>query len=151
MVRALIRMSDTPLELTNTDRQLMTELTRNARASIKELAAAVGVSRATAKARLERLVEGGAIRRFTIETDLEQRDLVRAITTIELQGSMSRAVTHTLRGIPEVDQLFATNGAWDLVAEIKAGSLPALDRVLRQIRDTPGVLNSETSLLLNRA
>ncbi|WP_417516926.1 Lrp/AsnC family transcriptional regulator [Minwuia sp.] len=144
-------MRDAGIELTQTDRKLLAELKHNARASITELAAAVGVSRATAKARLERLVESGTIRRFTIETDLEDRQSIRAISTIELQGSMSRQVTRALQAIPEIEQLYATNGSWDLVAEISADSLPAFDRVLRQIRDTPGVLNSETSLLLNRA
>ncbi|WP_416897661.1 MAG: Lrp/AsnC family transcriptional regulator [Minwuia sp.] len=139
------------LELTATDRRLMGELRRNGRASITELAATLGISRATAKARLERLIAGGAIRRFTIETDLDERDLVRAITTIELRGSMSQQVIRKLRSLPEVDQIYATNGAWDLVAEIRADTLAAFDRVLREIRNIPGVLNSETSLLLNRA
>lgn len=140
-----------PVELNQTDRAMLAELRRNGRASITELAGALGVSRATAKTRLDRLVDGGTIRRFTIDTDLEDRQSIRAISTIELQGSMSRSVTRALHAIPEIEQLYATNGAWDLVAEINADSLPAFDRVLRQIRDTPGVLNSETSLLLNRA
>lgn len=144
-------MMNDRIELSHTDRRLLAELRRNARASITELAAAIGISRATAKSRLERLIESGTIRRFTIETDLEDRELIRAISTIELQGSMSRSVTRSLQGIPEIEQLYATNGSWDLVAEINAASLPSFDRVLRQIRDTPGVLNSETSLLLNRA
>lgn len=144
-------MSVEPVELNQTDRAMLAELRRNGRASITELAAALGVSRATAKARLDRLIESGTIRRFTIDTDLEDRQSIRAISTIELQGSMSRQVTRALQAIPEIEQLYATNGAWDLVAEINAGSLPAFDRVLRQIRDTPGVLNSESSLLLNRA
>lgn len=144
-------MASEPIELNQTDRAMLAELRRNGRASITELAAALGVSRATAKARLDRLIESGTIRRFTIDTDLEDRQSIRAISTIELQGSMSRQVTRALQAIPEIEQLYATNGAWDLVAEINADSLPAFDRVLRQIRDTPGVLNSESSLLLNRA
>lgn len=139
------------VELTPIDRAMLAELRRNGRASITELAGALGVSRATAKVRLDRLIESGTIRRFTIDTDLEDRQLIRAISTIELQGSMSRQVTRALQAIPEIEQLYATNGAWDLVAEVNATSLPAFDRVLRQIRDTPGVLNSESSLLLNRA
>jgi DNA-binding Lrp family transcriptional regulator len=144
-------MMNDMVELTPIDRAMLAELRCNGRASITELAGALGVSRATAKVRLDRLIESGTIRRFTIDTDLEDRQLIRAISTIELQGSMSRQVTRALQAIPEIEQLYATNGAWDLVAEVNATSLPAFDRVLRQIRDTPGVLNSESSLLLNRA
>jgi DNA-binding Lrp family transcriptional regulator len=146
----MTKLMNAHIELTQTDRRLLAELRRNGRASITELAAVLSVSRATAKARLERLTESGTIRRFTIDTDLEGRETIRAISTIELQGSMSRQVIRALQAIAEIEQLYATNGAWDLVAEITADSLPSFDRVLRQIRDTPGVLNSETSLLLNR-
>ena len=68
---------------------------------------------------------------------------------IELQGRMSRGVIRTLRSIPEVAVIHSTNGAWDLVVELNAGSLSDFDRVLREIREVPGVLNSESSLLLS--
>ncbi len=139
------------MEITQTDRRLLAALTKNARASITELAAAAKVSRATVKARLMRLLDGGVIRRFTIETDLDNSDAVRAITCVELQGSMSRAVIRSLRKIPEITSLHSTNGKWDLVAEIRAENLQAIDRILRQIREISGVLNSETSILLNVA
>ena len=139
------------IEITQTDRRLLAALRINARASMTELATATQVSRATVKARLNRMIDGGVIRRFTIETDLDDRDGVRAITCVELQGSMSRAVIRALRKIPEVTSLHSTNGKWDLVAEIRTDSLQAIDRTLRQIREISGVLNSETSLLLDVA
>jgi len=139
------------IEITQTDRRLLAALRINARASLTELAAATQVSRATVKARLNRMIDGSVIRRFTIETDLDDRDSVRAITCVELQGSMSRAVIRALRKIPAVTSLHSTNGKWDLVAEIRTDSLQAIDRTLRQIREISGVLNSETSLLLDVA
>ena len=139
------------IEITQTDRRLLSALSANARASLTELATAMKVSRATVKARLSRLIDGGVIRRFTIETDLDDRDGVRAIATVELHGSMSRAVIRAMRKIPEITSLHSTNGSWDLVAEIRAENLQAFDRVLRQIREISGVLNSQTSLLLDVA
>lgn len=139
------------IEITQTDRRLLSALKSNARASLTELAAVTKISRATVKSRLTRLTEGGVIRHFTIETDLEDRDGVRAMTTVELQGSMSRKVIRDLRKIPEVTSLHSTNGKWDLVAEIRTENLQGIDRVLRQIREISGVLNSETSLLLDIA
>ncbi|CUH64474.1 DNA-binding transcriptional regulator AsnC [Thalassovita gelatinovora] len=136
-------------ELTTTDRRLIAALRENARASITELAHIAGVSRTTVKTRIDALVSDGRIRKFTIETDADQQDQVRAITTIELQGSMSRAVIRTLRAIPEVSSIHSTNGAWDLVVEVRAESLQQFDRILREIREVKGVLNSETSLLLS--
>jgi DNA-binding Lrp family transcriptional regulator len=58
-------------------------------------------------------------------------------------------VIRTLRAIPEVTMIYSTNGAWDLVVEIRAETLPQFDRVLREIREVKGVTNSESSLLLS--
>ncbi len=137
-----------PLPLSETDRAIIAALRLDARMSITELANRVNVSRTTAKTRLETLVRDGRIRRFTIETDTDVEGEVRAITMIELQGKLSRTVIRTLSRIPEVSTLYATNGAWDLVVEIKTDSLGNFDRVLREIREVPGVLNSESCLLL---
>ena len=49
----------------------------------------------------------------------------------------------------ELQALRTTNGGWDLVAEVRAPSLAHFDRVLGQIREVPGVINSETSILLS--
>lgn len=130
------------------DRAIIAALRADARMSVTELAAAVGVSRTTAATRLEGLVASGRIRRFTIETDTDVEGEVRAITMIELQGSMSRTVVRALRRLPEVYTLWSTNGAWDLVVEIRCDGLVTFDRVLREIREIKGVTNSESSLLL---
>lgn len=136
--------------LTSTDRKILAALRADARMSITELAAATGTSRATAKSRLDALKQNGRIRRFTIETDVDVDGEVKAITLIQLQGKLSRAVIRTLTKLPEVSTIYSTNGAWDLVVEIKTDTLVRFDMVLREIREIPGVLNSESCLLLSR-
>lgn len=135
-------------ELSTTDSRIIAALRQNARMSITELAHAAQVSRTTAKLRLDSLLAEGRIRRFTIETDVDVEGEVRAITLVELQGKLSRQVIRTLTGLPEVSTVHATNGAWDLVVEIRTGSLVDFDRVLRAIREIPGVINSQSCLLL---
>ncbi|MEL6607697.1 MAG: Lrp/AsnC family transcriptional regulator [Pseudomonadota bacterium] len=131
------------------DRRVLAALRADARQSVTQLAHAVGTSRATAKARLDALVSSGRIRRFTIETDVDVEGEVRAISMVALQGSMSRAVIRTLGRIPEVSTVYSTNGAWDLVVEIRTDNLVRFDQVLREIREVPGVTNSESCLLLS--
>jgi DNA-binding Lrp family transcriptional regulator len=139
-------------DLDQTDRDLIAALTADGRASVTTLAGRLGLARATVKSRLERLQSSGVIRRFTVELSAEAApDLVRAVMLIELQGPLARKVTEALRRMPAITDLHSTNGAWDLVAQIEAASLPAFDRVLREVREIKGVLNSETCLLLDRA
>ncbi|WP_066709860.1 Lrp/AsnC family transcriptional regulator [Celeribacter ethanolicus] len=134
--------------LTDSDRAILGALRRNARLSITELAQDTGLSRSTARTRLDALVANGHIRRFTIETDVDVEGEVRAITLVALQGKMSRQVIRTLTRIPGVSTVFATNGAWDLVVDIRTDSLVNFDRILREIREIPGVVTSESCLLL---
>ncbi|WP_232829456.1 Lrp/AsnC family transcriptional regulator [Tropicimonas sp. IMCC34043] len=145
-----IRQDDKPMvELTETDRRILAALTEDARVPVTVLADRLGISRTTVAARLERMVAEGTIRRFTIVTRTAEQAAVRAVMTVQLQGSLSRQVIRAMRAIPEVASLHSTNGAWDLVADLRAGSLQDFDRVLRAIREIPGVLNSETSILLD--
>ena len=67
---------------------------------------------------------------------------------IEIEGRQEEAVTRRLMGMPEVRQLHATNGRWDVVAEIEAQSISALDDLLRSIRQIDGIANTDTSILL---
>ncbi len=128
----------------------MAALKQDGRASITRLAQMLGQSRATVQARLDRLVQSGAIERFTIDLNPAlDVELIRAVTMIELEGILTRSVTRTLKRMDAVMSLHSTNGTWDLVAHIETANLPEFDRVLREIREIKGVLNSETSLLLN--
>jgi DNA-binding Lrp family transcriptional regulator len=132
----------------DTDRRLLTALRGDARMSVTELAHSLGISRTTVRQRMDALVASGRIRRFTIETDVAWENEIRAITMVELQGSMSRAVIRQLNRIPDVAVVYATSGVWDLVIEIRTDTLAGFDRVLREIREIPGVVSSQSCLLL---
>ena len=138
--------------LSPTERRLLAALKNDGRASVTNLSADLGVSRATVQAKLERLIRTGVIRRFTIETDASADiEAIRAIMMIELEGTLARSVTVALKRLPEIISLHTTNGTWDLVAQIETSNPVEFDRALREVREINGVLNSETSILLNRA
>ncbi len=132
------------------DQKLVSILRTDARASISKLATLLHVSRGTVQNRLDRLIESGAIIGFTIRAHDElETDVVKAVMMIEVVGRSTTQVINKLRGIPQLEKLHTTNGAWDLVAEIYASNLQEFDRVLRDVRTIEGVLNSETSILLS--
>lgn len=140
------------LDLSATDRRLIYALKQDGRASVTTLAGQLRVSRATVQARMERLIATGIIQRFTIEVDASAEvEVIRAVMMIELEGTLARSVTGALKRLVEIVSLHSTNGTWDLVAHIETSSLPEFDRVLREVREIKGVLNSETSILLNKA
>ena len=131
------------------DRRLVAALKIDGRASISVLAKQLGVSRGTIQNRLDRLLSSGAILGFTLRAhETLDKDLVNAVMMIEVAGRSTSQVIQVLRGIPELVKLHTTNGNWDLLAEIKTDSLTEFDRILSTVRMIPGVLNSETSILL---
>ncbi len=131
------------------DERLITLLRHNGRRSISDLALELGVSRATVRARIERLEASRAILGYTVILRADTVDLpVRGIMMVEIEGHVGDRVIRSLGGIAEVSEVHTTNGRWDLVVELGAATLTDFDTVLRRIRLIPGITNSETSLLL---
>lgn len=136
--------------LDDLDRRLIALLRADGRAPVTNLARQLGVTRATVNSRIDRLMESAHILGFTVRVkDSYGDDAVRAMTLIEVEGRTTNEVIKQLRGMPELQALHTTNGGWDLVAEIQTDTLRDFDRVLGQIRSVDGVINSESSLLLN--
>ena len=132
------------------DQRLLSELRRDGRASLSELADRLGISRATVRSRMERMTLAGEIAGYTV---LTRSDItaapVRGMMLIRVEGRNSAKILSRLTGIPAVQAVHSTNGAWSLIAELGAQSLLELDEVINRIRDIDGVVHSETNLLLS--
>jgi DNA-binding Lrp family transcriptional regulator len=136
-------------DMDDLDQRLLVLLRHNGRRSISDLAVELSVSRATVRARIERMERQGDIVGYTVILRADAVSLpVRGITLIEVEGRAADRVVDALGGVAEVTAVHTTNGKWDLVAELGAQSLTELDAVLRRIRLIPGVTSSETNLLL---
>jgi DNA-binding Lrp family transcriptional regulator len=134
----------------DTDRQLISLLRVDARATVASLAKKLKVARGTVQNRIAKLEGNGTIAGYTVrlrpQTDVNR---IAALMTIEVEGNHLDKVLRTLRGDPAVHTLHTTNGRWDLIAEISADSLEAIDQVISGIRLIDGIARTETSLLLS--
>ena len=133
-----------------TDLNLLASLRHNARRSLSDLALELGLSRATVRARLNRLEQSRDIVGYSVIVKGDADALpVRGIMMIEIEGRSTDQVIRALSGFPEIAAIHTTNGKWDLVVEIGAQDLTGLDAVLRRIRLLPAIRVSETNLLLS--
>jgi DNA-binding Lrp family transcriptional regulator len=131
------------------DRHLVSALRHDARASLSQLASVLGWSRATVRSRLARLRDSGEIIGFSVVLKSERmRDPVRALMMIAIEGRGTERILRQLGTMPEARAVHTTNGRWDVVVEIGAATLEALDDVLFRVRRLEGITASETSLLL---
>lgn len=63
----------------------------------------------------------------------------------QVEGNQTRLVIAALLGEPGVAELHDTNGRWDLLAELRAGSMGELSQGLERIRLLKGIRGTETS------
>ena len=134
----------------DTDRQLIALLRDDARMSVVALAKKLRVARATVQNRIARLESDGTIVGYTVRLRPEaEAHRIRAIMCIGIEGHRSAEVIRVLRGHSNVVALHSTNGRWDLMAELRADSLEAFDKVLNAIRLIEGIASTETSILLS--
>jgi DNA-binding Lrp family transcriptional regulator len=137
-------------EMDDTDTRLIAALRRDGRAALSDLAAQLDLSRATVRARLERLVARGDIAGFTVQTRADVATApIRALMLIGIEGRGADRIMARLTGLPAVQAVHSTNGKWDLIADLAAQTLPDLDATIFRIREIEGVMTSETNLLLS--
>ena len=131
------------------DQRLVTLLRHDGRRSVSDLALALQASRATVRARMQRLEQSGEVIGYTVvlKADVVSAP-VRGITLIEVEGRAKDRVVDALSGFAEITAVHTTSGKWDLIAELSTDSLTALDSLLHRIRLIAGIGNSETPLLL---
>ncbi|KRC11228.1 AsnC family transcriptional regulator [Hydrogenophaga sp. Root209] len=131
------------------DQALIAQLRQNARATVAELAHRLKVSRGTVTNRIRKLEDQQLIVGYTVRLRPEaEPERIRAWMAVLVDGNQTRAVIASLLGEPGVAALHDTNGRWDLLAELSAGSMTELSQVLERIRLIKGIQGTETSIHL---
>ncbi len=137
------------LNMDDIDQALIAQLRQNARATVAELAHRLQVSRGTVTNRIRKLEDQQLIVGYTVRLRPEaEPERIRAWMAVLVDGNQTRAVIASLLGEPGVAALHDTNGRWDLLAELSAGSMSELSQVLERIRLIKGIQGTETSIHL---
>jgi DNA-binding Lrp family transcriptional regulator len=139
------------MTLDSTDRQIVAELLVDGRVAVADLAGRVGVSRATAYARLHRLREAGVIRGIHAAVDPAKLGYpLEAIILGDVEQANWRTVRKRLLALPGVERLALTSGGHDFVLIVRAPDLTELrDLVLLKLHDMPDVRTTQTMLVLD--
>jgi len=134
----------------DTDQRLIAALTRDGRAGLGELAAQLGISRATVRTRLARLEASGEIAGYTVLTRADLVDSpVRALMMVAIEGAGTDRAVARMLAMPAVRAVHSTTGRWDVIVALATESLANLDETLARIRRLEGVSSSETNLLMS--
>lgn len=138
------------VQVTPKDEELIALLKADAREPVASLARKLGLSRTTVQDRLRRLEETGVIAAYSVKLSRElDQGGMRAYVTFEAEPRRQVEVARSLARLPQIETLHTVSGKFDLIAQVKARSSEALDRLIDDMGQIPGVTRIETSVILS--
>lgn len=139
------------MELDEVDRRMIDALRADGRMTAPMLAERLGIGRATAYSRFDRLVDRGVIDGFSARVDTTAVGLtVSALVLVDVRQKRWRDLRAELSALPGVEWLGVATGRFDFVLLVRADSLEHLrDVALRELQQIEGVRSAETVVLLD--
>jgi len=136
------------------DRQILTELQRDARLANAELARRLNLSPPAVHARIRRLEEQGYVRGYTALLDRERLGFdMLCFIQIALQLHQIEQVNQfraTIQQLPEVLECHHVTGEYDYLLKIAVRNRQELERlVMEKLTPIPGVARIHTSLVFS--
>lgn len=129
------------------DRGIIEQLQSDGRMPYTRLAAAVGLSEAAVRQRVQRLVESGAMQVVAV-TDPMTLGLKRmAMIGIRTEGN-TVGIADKLQAMDDVDYVVITAGSYDLLVEVVVADDDQLLDLGNRIRAIDGVTSTETFIYL---
>ena len=148
------RDTDNRADLDRTDFGILRLLQNNARLSVKEIAAEIGLAPSSTHERIRRMRESGELQGAYVEVDPKAMGVgLEALFMIELSKHKRGAVDKFMDDIvnvPEVRSAYLVSGRYDLVVHVVVKDTMHLkDLALDRFTNRPGVTRIETSLIFD--
>lgn len=141
-------MNRTPNALDDTDRAIIERLQADGRTPYTRLGAAVGLSEAAVRQRVQRLLDTGVMQVVAVTNPLSIGYRRMAMIGVRTEGPTD-GVAVALQSMPDIDYLVVTAGSFDFMAEVVVSDDSELLELTNRIRRVPGVLNTETFIYLD--
>jgi DNA-binding Lrp family transcriptional regulator len=129
------------------DERIMRLLEENSRMTYVEIGRTVGLSEGAVRNRVQVLVSGGVINRFTIEKS--STHVVRALTMIAVNpGTPTYEVSKMVNQLAGVERIYEVTGEYDIVMVSSGGNIEGINKVIEDIRKIEGVEKTNTIIVL---
>ena len=139
------------ITLDQVDRDILINLQNDGRSSASHIASEIGMSIPAVTDRIKKLQESGIIMGFTAVLNHRKvcLDVSAFITVISESSSHYSDVVRKTNKSPEIIQCFTTTGNGSHVLFALVENTHALEKLLRKIQSWPGVMRTETQIILS--
>ena len=133
--------------LDHVDKGIIEALQRNGRESFRQIAASIGVSEATVRARYARLCDQSILQVTGVTNPLGLGFEAQAMVGVRTTGPPER-VADEIAKWDEADYVVITAGRFDVLVEVVCADRHGLLEVTNRIRRLPDVVSTESFLYL---
>lgn len=140
------------MRLDRVDERIIAILGADARMSFAEIGGAVGLSPSAVKRRVDRLVESGAVRGFTVVVEPQAIGWTTE-AFIELYCRARTSPTEIRKGLTgyaEITSACTVTGEADALVQVRARDTHHLEEVIERIGAEPFVVRTKSTLVLSR-
>lgn len=138
--------------LDSTDASILVLLLRDARVSVRRIAAEVGMSAPAVAERIGRLERNGIVRGYSAQVDWSRLGygVTAYVAVTGVQGWEQVETVSALRGLLEVESVEIVTGASDLLVKLRVRDQQHLrDCLFDRVWKVPGVHRTETLMCLD--
>jgi len=136
------------VELDEIDYKILETLRRDARTPFTEVGRDLGISDATVHVRVNKMIDEGIIKRYTIVVDEEALGRrVRGFVLINVNPGFLEDVANQLVENEWVSEVYEIHGPNDLIVKVEAGDLGEMRDLVLKVREIPNVATSELTMV----
>ena len=132
------------VELDEIDYKILETLRRDARTPFTEVGRDLGISDATVHVRVNKMVDEGIIKRYTIVVDEEALGRkVHGFALINVNPGFLEDVANQLVENERVSAVYEIHGPNDIIVKVEAGGLDEMRDLMLKLREIPNVATNE--------
>jgi len=129
------------------DRKILEILEENARTPFLKMGKMLGVSEATIRHRVKRLIKEGVIKKFTIIKG--EKKMLTAFVLVQVAPSHPvYKMAARIRKMKNVKEVYEISGETDIICKLQAHSTSEINEVIDKIRGLEGVERTTTYFVL---
>lgn len=131
------------------DEKIISFLKEDSRESFVDIGKKLKLSESAVRRRVKNLVEGGTIKRFTVEIDEENATSAIVLISVDSATDTSK-VSERLAKLEGVKTVYEITGQYDITTIISATNISEINSSIDALRKITGVIDTNTVIILRK-